>query len=503
MSLSLTKDLTSNLHKLLREGKSNLICPLSFCTFAPNYLEMAEYIPVELGTEKIGKLLKQYALPAIIAMTATSLYNMVDSIYIGQGCGPLAISGLAITFPLMNLSTAFGTLIGLGGTTLISMLLGQKNYDIAKRVLGNIFMMNILIGFLFAAVALIFIEPILTFFGASEATMPYAKDYMTIVLSGNIITHLYFGLNGVVRASGRPKKAMTATLLAVILNCILDPIFIFVLKMGIQGAALATVIAQIVSFIWIFKILTNKNDLLHFSKNSFHIDGKIIKRMVSIGVSPFLMNTASCFVVILINNQLKRYGGDLYIGAYGIINRIVFIFVMICIGLNQGMQPIAGYNYGAKLYQRVIDVLKLTIKWATMVTTLCFIFGMFFPNTVVSIFTSDPELKNLATEGLRITVMVMPLIGAQIVTTHLFQSLGLVNKSIFLSLSRQLLFLLPALIVLPLAIGVTGVWYAMPISDFISAIFGFILLASLIKSFKKEMAVQNSDKTTAQTITTK
>lgn len=454
---------------------------------------MAEYIPVELGTEKIGKLLKQYALPAIIAMTATSLYNMVDSIYIGQGCGPLAISGLAITFPLMNLSSAFGTLIGLGGTTLISMLLGQKNYDIAKKVLGNIFIMNVIIGFIFALVALIFIEPILTFFGASEATMPYAKEYMTIVLAGNIITHLYFGLNGVVRASGRPQKAMFATLLAVILNCILDPIFIFGLDMGIKGAALATVIAQVVSFIWIFKLLTNKNDLLHFSKDSFHLDGRIIKRMFSIGVSPFLMNTASCFVVILINNQLKRYGGDLSIGAYGIVNRIVFIFLMICMGLNQGMQPIAGYNYGAKQYQRVLDVLKLTIMWASLDTILCFVAGMFFPETVVSIFTSDPELKLLAAKGLRITVMVMPIIGAQIVITHLFQSLGLVKVSIFLSLSRQLLFLLPALIVLPMFLDVNGVWYAMPLSDLISAIFGFVFLASLIKKFRKEMAEQSND----------
>lgn len=453
---------------------------------------MAEYIPVELGTEKISKLLKQYALPAIIAMTASSLYNIVDSIYIGQGCGPLAISGLAITFPLMNLSTAFGTLIGIGGTSLISMLLGEKQYDTAKKVLGNVFIMNTIIGFLFALFAIIYIEPILTFFGASEATMPYAKEYMVIVLSGNIITHLYFGLNGIVRATGRPKKAMYATLLAVVTNVVLDPIFIFGFKMGIKGAALATVIAQVIAFIWVFKILLNKKDLLHFTKKSFKLDFKIIGRMFSIGVSPFLMNTATCFVVIFINNQLKRYGGDLSIGAYGIVNRVVTIFVMICIGLNQGMQPIAGFNYGAKLYKRVIEVLKLTIKWAVLVTSMCFIVGEFFPNATVSIFTSDPELKQISAHALRMMAVFMPLVGSQIVITSLFQSLGLVKKSIFLSLSRQLLFLIPCLLLLPLKWGIDGVWASMPLSDFIASIVGYVLLYYLIRQFNREIEAQES-----------
>ena len=309
---------------------------------------MAENIPLELGTEKVGKLLKKYAMPAIIAMTASSLYNMVDSIFIGQGCGPMAISGLALTFPLMNLSAAFGTLVGVGGATLISVLLGQKNYPVARKVLSNVFILNVLVGILFAVIALTFLNPILRFFGASDATLPYARSYMIPILLGNVITHLYFGLNSIVRVSGHPQKAMYATILTVTLNTILDPIFIFVFKMGIQGAAIATILSQTVAFIWIMRIICDKREFLHLSRDTFGLDWGIARRSLAIGLAPFLMNVASCFVVIFINNQFKRYGGDLAIGAYGIVNRLVFLFLMIVMGFNQGMQPIAGYNYGAK-----------------------------------------------------------------------------------------------------------------------------------------------------------
>ena len=318
-------------------------------------------IPVELGTEKIGKLLKQYATPAIIAMLATSLYNMVDSIYIGQGVGPMAISGLAVTFPLMNISIAFGTLVGVGAATLISILLGQKDYKLANRVLGNVVILNVVISALVTALGLIFLNPILYFFGASDNTISYAREYMVVILWGNIISHLYHGLNGVVRSSGRPRLAMLATILAVVLNIILDPIFIFALKMGIRGAAIATVLAQVIALIWITRILCDKNNVLHFTPDVFKFDWKIAWRSLSIGMSPFLMNIASCFVVILINNQLKRYGGDLAIGAYGISNRLCFLFFTITMGLTQGMQPIAGYNYGARNWGRVKEVLRLTI----------------------------------------------------------------------------------------------------------------------------------------------
>ena len=454
-------------------------------------------IPTSLGTESIPKLLKQYAVPAIIAMTASSLYNMVDSAYIGQGVGPMAISGLAVTFPLMNLSTAFGTLVGVGASTLISVLLGQRNYSVARRVLGNVIIMNCVIGLLFMAVSLLFLDPILYFFGASEATIPYAREYMQVVLIGNIITHLYFGLNAVLRAAGHPRKAMYATILTVALNTILDPIFIFVLDMGIRGAAIATVISQLVSLMWQIKIFRNKEEFLHFSKDMMKFDSKIAYRSLSIGMAPFLMNVASCFIVILINKGLQTYGdmemvggGDLSIGAYGIINRLSFLFVMVVMGFTQGMQPIAGYNYGAQLYDRVIKVLRLTIICATIVMTAGFLVAMIFPELMVKIFTSDPQLIDLSSKGARVVFLAFPIIGFQIVTSSFFQSLGMAKKAIFLSLSRQLLFLAPCLIFLPRLIGVKGVWLSLPISDIISTIVTIFMLRTLLKQFNEEIRKQ-------------
>lgn len=454
-------------------------------------------IPTSLGTESIPKLLKQYAVPAIIAMTASSLYNMIDSAYIGQGVGPMAISGLAVTFPLMNLSTAFGTLVGVGASTLISVLLGQRNYSVARRVLGNVIIMNCVIGLLFMAVSLLFLDPILYFFGASEATIPYAREYMQVVLIGNIITHLYFGLNAVLRAAGHPRKAMYATILTVALNTILDPIFIFVLDMGIRGAAIATVISQLVSLIWQIKIFSNKDEFLHFSKDMMKFDYKIAYRSLSIGMAPFLMNVASCFIVILINKGLQTYGdmemaggGDLSIGAYGIINRLSFLFVMVVMGFTQGMQPIAGYNYGAQLYDRVIKVLRLTIICATIVMTAGFLAAMIFPELMIRIFTSDPQLIDLSSKGARLVFLAFPIIGFQIVTSNFFQSLGMAKKAIFLSLSRQLLFLAPCLIILPRLIGVKGVWLSLPISDIISTIVTIFMLRTLLKQFNEEIRKQ-------------
>jgi len=451
---------------------------------------MTDNIPLELGTEKVGRLLRKYAMPAVIAMTASSLYNMVDSIFIGQGCGAMAISGLALTFPLMNLSAAFGTLVGVGGATLISVLLGQKNYPVAKKVLGNVFIMNVAIGVLFTAVVLTFLNPILIFFGASEATLPYAREYMIPILIGNVITHLYFGLNAIVRVSGHPQKAMYATLLTVGLNTALDPLFIFVFKMGIQGAALATVLSQSVSFVWVMRILCDKREFLHFDRKTFCFDAKIALRSLSIGLAPFLMNVASCFVVIFINQQMKRYGGDLSIGAYGICNRLVFFFIMVIMGINQGMQPIAGYNYGAKLYDRTIEVLNLTMRLATAITTACFALAMLAPRGAVSLFTHDEQMIDLASHGFRLMVVIFPIVGRQMVISNFFQSLGLARKAIFLSLSRQLIFLVPSLFILPRILdgtslgAIDGVWLAMPVSDLMAVIIAEILLIGLKRKFR-------------------
>ncbi len=441
--------------------------------------------PLELGTEKIGKLLRQYALPAIIAQTASSLYNMVDSIFIGQGVGPLAISGLAVTFPLMNLSTAFGTLVGAGAATMLSVLLGQKHYSAAGKVLGNVVSLNIIIGLIFMAVALIFIDPILYFFGASENTLPYAKEYITIILIGNVITHLYFGLNAAMRSSGHPKKAMVLTIFTVVFNAILDPIFIFVLDLGIAGAAWATVIAQTAAMFVVLHHFNDKSRPFHFKKGIVRLDAKVAKASLKIGMGPFLMNAAACLVTLFINQQLREYSGDLGIGAYGICNRFGFMFVMICMGLNQGMQPIAGYNYGARQYSRVKEVFWQTVKMAVIIMTLCWIIGFLIPEAAVRIFTHDEELVTLSAKALRIMTLVFPIVGFQMISTNFFQSLGMVRKSIILSLSRQILFLLPLLYALPLWFEADGVWWSFPISDIIATLLTIYMLRRLFRKFSR------------------
>ena len=426
----------------------------------------------------------QYAIPAIIAMTASSLYNMVDSIFIGHGVGALAISGLALTFPLMNLAAAFGSLVGVGASTLISVKLGQKDYDTAQRVLGNVLVLNVIIGLLFTVVTLIFLDPILYFFGGSDATVGYARDYMVVILLGNIITHIYLGLNAVLRSAGHPQKAMYATIATVLVNTLLDPLFIYVFDWGIQGAAIATITAQVLALIWQFKLFSNKNELLHFHKGIYRLKKKIVYDSLAIGMSPFLMNLAACFIVILINQGLQKYGGDLAIGAFGIVNRLVFIVVMIVMGLNQGMQPIAGYNYGAQQYLRVRKVLIVTIVAATFVTTFGFLVGMLMPELAVSIFTTDEELIRLAAKGLRITVVFFPIIGFQMVTSNFFQSIGMASKAIFLSISRQVLILIPCLLILPRYYGQFGVWVSMPVSDISASLIAGSMLIWQMKKLK-------------------
>ena len=455
---------------------------------------------LELGTEPIRKLLIQYAVPAIIAMTASSLYNMVDSIFIGHGVGALAISGLALTFPLMNLAAAFGSLVGVGAATLTSMRLGQRDYETAQRVLGNVVVLNILIGIGFGLVALIFLDPILYFFGASEATIGYAREYMVIILLGNVVTHLYLGLNAILRAAGHPRKSMYATINTVVINAILDPIFIFWFEWGIRGAAIATVLAQIISLMWQFRLLSNREELLHFRRGIYRLRRKIVRDIISIGMSPFLMNLAACFIVILINKGLKEFGGDLMIGAYGIVNRLGFFFVMIVMGINQGMQPIAGYNYGARQFDRVLRVLKLTMIGATCITTTGFLIGELCPRLAVGLFTKDEELIRLSVEGMRIVFICYPIIGFQMVATNFFMSIGMASKAIFLSLSRQLLFLMPGLIFLPHIFdvhtswdGSWGVWCSMPLSDLLASIVAFFMLTYQLRKFKREQPVATSE----------
>ncbi len=438
---------------------------------------------IALGTQNIWRLLLQFAIPSVIAMTATSLYNITDSIFIGHGVGALAISGLAITFPLMNLGAAFGSLVGVGASTLLSMRLGQKDYITANRILGNVFILNLIFGIAYSVVILTFLDPILYFFGASNQTLPYAHDYMMIISLGNLITHMYLGLNALLRAMGEPKKAMTTTLLSVVINAILTPIFIFGLNMGIKGAAIATVLSQTAMLAWQIKIFLNKNNVVHLQKGTFSLKRKIVFDSMAIGVSPFLMNVASSVIVIIINQSLTRHGGDLAVGAFGIINRVMFLFAMVVMGINQGMQPIVGYNYGARQTGRVTQVLKYTILLATGVMSVGFVVGEFLPRIVASVFTSEEELINTSISGLRIVFITFPIVGFQMVTSNFFQSIGKSGKAIYLSLTRQVLFLLPCLLILPTLFGVNGVWLSIPVSDSLSSLnAGYLLFREYQKT---------------------
>lgn len=441
--------------------------------------------PTELGSEDIGKLLFQYAMPAIIAMTAASLYHITDSIFIGHGVGALAISGLAITFPFMNLAAAFGSLVGAGAATLLSIRIGQKDYESGNIILGNVITLNVVIGTVFTIISLVFLDPILIFFGASDTTLPYARDFMQVILLGNIVTHIYMGLNAMLRSSGHPRLAMMSTLMTVAINLILNPLFIFGFKWGIRGSALATVSAQAIMLVWQIYFFSDKKNFIHFKKDAFRIRKKVAKESLAIGMSPFMMNAAASVIVILINQGLLRTGGDLAVGAYGIVNRVAFLFGMVVMGFNQGMQPIAGYNFGAKQFSRVNEVLRKTIFWATGVTTFGFIIGQFFPHIVASAFTKDQELIDLAVNGMRIVFMAFPIIGFQMVTANFFQSIGMARKAIFMSLSRQLLFLLPLLLILPTKMGINGVWASMPIADFLSSFLAMVLLIRQFRQFNQ------------------
>jgi putative MATE family efflux protein len=440
--------------------------------------------PLILGTERIGKLLKSYAIPAIIAMTASSLYHIADSIFIGHGVGALAIAGLAITFPLMNLAAAFGSLVGVGASTLIAVKLGQREYEGANNALGNVLTLNIIIGILFTLLCLLFLNPILYFFGAGENTITYAHDYMEIILMGNLVTHTYLGLNAVLRSSGHPRMAMYATLASVVINCILNPIFIFGFGWGIKGSAWATVISQVISLVWQILHFADPKQLLHFKKGIYRLKAEFVKNMLAIGLSPFLMNLCSCLIVLLINLGLKKYGGDMAIGAYGIVNRIIFLFVMIVMGLNQGMQPIAGYNFGARRFGRVTEVTKLTICWAVGVSLSGFLICQLFPYYITRMFTTDAELIRMSVEGLHIVFAVFPVVGFQMVATNFFLSIGMSRQAIFLSLTRQLLFMIPCLLILPHFFGIWGVWSSPPVSDLMASILTAIMLVRQFRKFK-------------------
>ena len=447
--------------------------------------------PLSLGTDSISKLLFRYAMPAIIAQVAASLYNIVDSIFVGQGVGPLAITGLALTMPMMNLSAAFGAMVGAGSAALTSIRLGQGNKAAAENILGNVVLLNVVLGMAIMVFGLVYIDELLYFFGASDQTLPYAREYMRIILYGNTITHLFHGLNNMLRVAGYPKKAMNITLISVALNAVLDALFILGLDWGIAGSAWATVLSQTVSLVLLFAHFMRRDSFLRFRRGAFHFHWDLIKGITTIGMAPFMIQTCACVVVILVNTTLQRYGGDLSIGAYGIANRVAFLFTMVVLGFTQGMQPIVGYNYGARKYDRALKTMWLTVGWSVATTTLGFLVCEIFPHQVVGMFVSEDgsgdatALIDASVKGLRILVAMLPIVGFNIVAGNFFQHIGKPKRAILLSVSRQMLFIVPLLFILPPIYGVDGVWYAIPIADFVSTALAAVLLLLQIRKLRQ------------------
>lgn len=444
----------------------------------------------ELGTQPIRGLLMKYALPGIIAMTATSLYNMVDSIFIGHGVGAMALSGLTVAKPFMDICAAFGSLVGVGASSLVAIKLGEKDYRSANDVLANVILLNVLLGALVMVVGLYWLDPILYAFGASDVTIAYAHDYMEVILWANILTHIYYGLNSMLRSIGHPKVAMYSTIVAVVANIILDPIFIFALDMGVRGAALATVLSQAIAVVGQLVIFLNPKEVIYFHRGIWRLKRDITMRALGIGTAPFLMHLAACFVVIVLNNQLKRYGGDMAIATFGMTNRFMFFFSMIVMGLNQGMQPIVGYNYGAKLYDRMIRALKLTAMCATCVMGLLWLFGLIWPEGFIRLFTHDEVLIVQSIMPARVMLCTMVMVGFPMVVGNFYTSIGMSSKAILLSLTRQVIFLIPCILLLPILFQtlqltpIWGVWWSLPICDAMAAILAAIILNRDIRKFK-------------------
>lgn len=437
-----------------------------------------------LETKKISALVWEYSIPAIVGMLVNSIYNIVDRIFIGHGVGALAISGLAITFPVTILASSLGMLVGVGAASRISISLGEKNKHKAEQILGNSLLLIVLFNVFVISLFYVFLDPILLAFGATENTLPYAREYLQIVLLGNILISLCYSFNNMMRASGYPQKAMITMLIGAVLNVILDPLFIYVFNMGIAGVAWATVISMFVGTLFVMHHFVQKDSFIRLRKENVRLDRGIVLAIVSIGMSPFLMQVAASGVAVLMNSSLLRHGGDYAVGAYGILNSMALLIVMIVVGLNQGTQPIIGYNYGAKNISRVRDTFYYTVKVATVMTSIGFIIGMFFPRLFAGAFTNDVHLLDIAENGIRLSLISYPIVGFQIVAGNFFQSIGQAKKAIIQSLSRQIIFLIPSLLILPRLFGLNGVWIAMPVSDFLASLLSLYLVIGQAKIFK-------------------
>ncbi|WMM25321.1 MATE family efflux transporter [Tissierella sp. MB52-C2] len=427
-----------------------------------------------LGEEPIKKLLIRFSLPAITGMVVNALYNVVDRIFIGLGVGDLAIGGLFISSPISLIIMAFSMLIGIGGNTLVSIKLGQNKKEEAERVTGNSFILLILVSLLITIFGLMFLKPLLNLFGASTSNFQYAYDYMKIILIGAVFQAVGLGMNNFIRGEGSPTIAMKTMLIGAISNTILDPIFIFWFKMGVSGAALATIISQALSTLWVMRYFFGGNSMLTIKKDYLKPKLDITKKIIAIGLGPFSMQLAGSMVTVLLNNSLKNYGGDLANSSMAVINSVAMMVMMPVFGINQGAQPIIGFNYGAEKYDRVKQTLKYAIIGATCITTVGFILTQLFPVPLYKMFISKggnlAEITKIGVPGMRIYLAMFPIVGIQVVSSNYFQAIGKPKHAMLLSLSRQVLVLIPALIILPKLYGLTGVWLAGPLSDLIASI---------------------------------
>ncbi|MPQ31688.1 MATE family efflux transporter [Clostridium estertheticum] len=441
----------------------------------------------KLGSESISKLLFKFSVPAITGMVVNALYNIVDRIYIGhiKGVGSYALSGLAITFPISVIIMAFGMLIGIGACSVISIRLGEKNVKAADNILGNAVMLLTIISLALGIFGVLFLNKILMLFGADQNNLPYAKAYIQIILMGSVFQNIGFGINNIIRAEGNPKMAMLTMMFGAIINIILDPIFIFVFKMGIQGAAIATVFSQVFNTLLVLRYFTAKNSgsILKLKKINLKLNKYIVNDIFAIGVAPFSMQIASSLVAILYNKGLYTYGGNLAIAAMGILNSISMLIFMPIVGISQGIQPIIGYNYGAKLYDRVFKILKLAIIFGTCIAVIGFIVVQLFANQLITIFVgNNPELIKLGAHGLRIDLMVLPILGFQILGASYFQAINEAKTSMVLSVLRQVIVLIPIILILPLFLKLDGLWFSQPCADLIAtSLTAFFLVRSIKK----------------------
>lgn len=430
----------------------------------------------DLGRLPVSKLLRYYAIPSVIGSVVNSLYNVVDRIFIGQGVNSLAISGLAVTFPILIFLQAFGVLVGVGAASRISILLGQKQKDKAENLLGNAFALSLITSISTIILIMVFLNDLLLSFGASEATLPYARDYLMVVIPGNVFANLTYSYNAVMRSTGYPRKAMITMIIGAVLNVILNPIFLFVFDMGIQGVAWATVISMFVTMIFVLQHFTDKRNLLNIKAKYFKLKWDYIKGILSIGIAPFAMHLTASTVNLIKNTSLLKYGGDYAIGAYGIVNSIAVLILMVVMGLSMGMQPVVGYNYGAGHMHRVREAYTRTVRINTFIGLMGTLLALFFPKILVMMFTTDQTMIDVTIPAVKIELAAMWVVGFQSTTGQFFQSIGAAWRSLVISLSRQVIFLIPMIYILPKFWGLTGVWIASPASDLLSGLISSSML---------------------------